>query len=337
MTEDRNIEQSQEDGKTESREKGKPGSLPQPIVGQKEEVNDESQIINRETLPALTADQAGDISTSEIPKSEIPKSEIMEIHTPHNVMHKKNWKEYLLEFFMIFFAVTLGFFAEGYREYISDRHKEKEYMQGLLKDMCNDSVALKTTKNMVAEQDNGLDSLVWALRQPLSVKENLERVYVLYLKYGDVYDHVSFSEGSIAQMINSGGLRIIRHSDIVKLINEYQSIKLLVRKDEDDMRRFEGEIERGQANHIFDFTTFSKFDKFIDTTVEDISVDSLAKLADEDKIYLINEDPVFIASFRNNLKSYKAFNVDYLYYIQGTIDINNKIIQKIKEEYGEKK
>jgi len=32
----------------------------------------------------------------------------MEVHKhPHHVMHKKNWKEYVLEFFMIFFAVTL--------------------------------------------------------------------------------------------------------------------------------------------------------------------------------------------------------------------------------------
>jgi hypothetical protein len=288
------------------------------------------------SLPALMANQTS-LNQTSLNQKSLNQKLWKYTHIPHNVMHKKNWKEYLLEFFMIFFAVTLGFFAESYQEHISDQNKEKEYMQGLLKDMRNDSMALKTTTALVTEQDNGLDSLIWALRQPLSVKENLEDVYVLYLKYGDVYQHVSFSEGSIAQMINSGGLRIIRHGDIVKLVNEYQGKKLLVRKDEDDMRRFEGETERGQANHIFDFTTFSKFDRFIDTTQEDVPVDTLVKLADEDKIYLISDNPVLIASFRNNLKSYKAFNVDYLFYIQETIDINTKMIQRIKEEYGEKK
>ena len=53
----------------------------------------------------------------------------MEVHHHPNLHHrKKHWKEYLLEFLMIFLAVTLGFFAESYREYLSDRSKEKEYI-----------------------------------------------------------------------------------------------------------------------------------------------------------------------------------------------------------------
>jgi hypothetical protein len=41
----------------------------------------------------------------------------MEVHH-HSDMHhkKKNFKEYFLEFLMIFLAVTLGFFAENLRE-----------------------------------------------------------------------------------------------------------------------------------------------------------------------------------------------------------------------------
>ena len=41
----------------------------------------------------------------------------MEVHHPHHLTHKKNWKEYITEFLMLFFAVTLGFFAENYREH----------------------------------------------------------------------------------------------------------------------------------------------------------------------------------------------------------------------------
>lgn len=70
-------------------------------------------------------------------------------------------------------------------------------------------------------------------------------------------------------------------------------------------------------------------------TTSDIPVDSLMRLADESAIGLITNDPLFIATFRNNLKSYRAFNEDYLYWIQGTVIINNKMIGEIKEEYGE--
>jgi len=43
----------------------------------------------------------------------------MEMHH-HPDLHrkKKNWKEYFLEFLMIFLAVTLGFFAETMRGWI---------------------------------------------------------------------------------------------------------------------------------------------------------------------------------------------------------------------------
>jgi hypothetical protein len=39
----------------------------------------------------------------------------MEVHH-HPTVDKKNFKEYFLEFLMIFLAVTMGFFAENIRE-----------------------------------------------------------------------------------------------------------------------------------------------------------------------------------------------------------------------------
>jgi hypothetical protein len=55
------------------------------------------------------------------------ETENMEVHH-HPHVEKKKFKEYFLEFLMIFLAVTLGFFAENIREHLSDRSKEKEYM-----------------------------------------------------------------------------------------------------------------------------------------------------------------------------------------------------------------
>jgi hypothetical protein len=49
----------------------------------------------------------------------------MEVHH-HPRVEKKNFKEYFLEFLMIFLAVTMGFFAENIREYFNDRHHRDE-------------------------------------------------------------------------------------------------------------------------------------------------------------------------------------------------------------------
>ena len=58
----------------------------------------------------------------------------MEVHH-HPKVEKKNFKEYFLEFLMIFLAVTLGFFAENIRERIKDSEQGEQYIQSLVEDL----------------------------------------------------------------------------------------------------------------------------------------------------------------------------------------------------------
>src|SRR5260221_11493643 len=72
----------------------------------------------------------------------------MEVHHhPGSHGQKKHWKEYFLEFIMIFLAVTMGFFAESYREHLSDRTKEKEYIKSMVEDLETDSAFLGLSIN----------------------------------------------------------------------------------------------------------------------------------------------------------------------------------------------
>jgi hypothetical protein len=52
----------------------------------------------------------------------------MEVHH-HPHVEKKNFKEYFLEFLMIFLAVTMGFFAENIREHFAEEKIAKEYLE----------------------------------------------------------------------------------------------------------------------------------------------------------------------------------------------------------------
>ena len=52
----------------------------------------------------------------------------MEVHHPHHPTHKKKWSEYIIEFVMLFTAVTLGFFAENIIEGIAENQKKKELL-----------------------------------------------------------------------------------------------------------------------------------------------------------------------------------------------------------------
>ena len=52
----------------------------------------------------------------------------MEVHH-HPHVEKKGFKEYFLEFLMIFLAVTLGFIGENIREHFSEQKAVRQYLQ----------------------------------------------------------------------------------------------------------------------------------------------------------------------------------------------------------------
>ena len=67
------------------------------------------------------------------------ETENMEVHKhPHHVTRKKKWGEYLLEFFMLFLAVTLGFIAENLREEIKHKVEVKTQINSLVSDLQTD-------------------------------------------------------------------------------------------------------------------------------------------------------------------------------------------------------
>ncbi len=67
----------------------------------------------------------------------------------HPDIEKKGLKEYILEGLMIFLAVTMGFFAEGLREHISDRAKETEYIVSLKQDLQHDTANLAQQTHLI--------------------------------------------------------------------------------------------------------------------------------------------------------------------------------------------
>src|SRR4051812_37079960 len=97
--------------------------------------NSKKDVANENILSPETIEQnKTQNQTSEIPKSEIKNMEVH--HHPH--VEKKNFKEYFLEFIMIFLAVTMGFFAEQIRESFVQRSEEKEYVQSFYEDLSSD-------------------------------------------------------------------------------------------------------------------------------------------------------------------------------------------------------
>src|ERR1700748_3521227 len=81
--------------------------------------------------------------------SQNQETENMEVHHHPDLHHKpKKWKEYFLEFLMIFLAVTLGFIAENIRENIVNREKEKHYVENIIADLKTDTANITLSIHM---------------------------------------------------------------------------------------------------------------------------------------------------------------------------------------------
>ena len=65
----------------------------------------------------------------------------MEVHT-HSHTPRKKWTHYFWEFFMLFLAITLGFFVENQREHYIEHKRGKEYAKLLKLDLIKDTLEL---------------------------------------------------------------------------------------------------------------------------------------------------------------------------------------------------
>ena len=144
----------------------------------------------------------------------------MEVHHPHHPSHKKKWSEYFLEFFMLFFAVTLGFFAENKREELVEKHREQQYMQSLYEDIKKDTSmfnSLVTYENM---QIAKIDTANMILNNNIWNDSTLKVLYRVNLKtLGNV--RLNLNERTSSQLKYSGGMRMIENQEISNKISEY--------------------------------------------------------------------------------------------------------------------
>ena len=142
----------------------------------------------------------------------------MEVHH-HPHVEKKSFKEYLLEGLMIFLAVSMGFIAENIREHISDKEKEKVFIESLVEDLEADQKYLKEQGIYFTERLQQLDTLITLLNTKERITNTNDFYY--YGRLATRYTSLVLHTGTIDEVKNSGGLRLIRKKGLPKKIIEY--------------------------------------------------------------------------------------------------------------------
>jgi len=149
----------------------------------------------------------------------IQAPDTMEVHKhPNHVTHRKKWGEYLLEFFMLFLAVFLGFVAENIREHSVEKSREKQYARLLLSDLRTDSASflVRTAALQNRQQKNKLFLTLMTDSKTHSDKEVINAFLPLW--------HISplgLTPVTFKQMENSGSLRYIENEKLLKLLQNY--------------------------------------------------------------------------------------------------------------------
>jgi len=149
----------------------------------------------------------------------------MEVHKhPQHVMHKKKWNEYLLEFFMLFLAVFLGFVAENIREGQAEKNREHEYIESLVndlkKDTANAQIVIADFQKFAPFMDSMSNSF------PSMVSGDTSTMYVYFRnsgKFSGDFEDFHLMDATMQQLKNSGSLRLIRNKKVVDSILAYDN------------------------------------------------------------------------------------------------------------------
>src|SRR5665213_34369 len=147
----------------------------------------------------------------------------MEVHHHPQLHHQpKPWKEYLLEGLMIFLAVMMGFVAESLRERNADEHHVRQLTISLVKDLKNDTTRLSHLITTYNRKLKAMDSLYYLLQQPLPAINT----YKLQKLVQSARNEGLFTSenGTIAQLKNSGFLRLLSETEVPHQIGRYEGL-----------------------------------------------------------------------------------------------------------------
>jgi len=175
----------------------------------------------------------------------------MEVHKhPHHVMHKKKWNEYLLEFFMIFFAVFLGFLAETIREHSTENSRAKEFALSMIKDLEEDTAELRLYKKYFTSAAHYVDTLM-----QLVSANNLEKIpggkLYWYGLWGGAHRDFVPNDATFQQMKSSGSLRFFKKT-VATRVADYDRFCRLMQENDQKQQGIYVEVRKSRAQ-IFDY------------------------------------------------------------------------------------
>ena len=206
--------------------------------------------------------------------------------------HKKGWRAYFFEFFMLFLAVFCGSLSEYWLEHRIERDREKDYMKSEIADLKTDTLAFNNFLTLSNDKFKGYKEVVVTINRFLENKATAQALIEVNGKYCGSYISADINERTITQLKSSGGLRMILKQDASDAINQYYSVA-------SNLIASQAEIMKNQQVKIMDLGT-----KIFDTSYNTDSV--LYQNLKNKKIpfeqMMISQDPKLLKEYANNVQ-----------------------------------
>ena len=246
----------------------------------------------------------------------------MEVHHPHHPTHKKKWSEYIIEFVMLFAAVTLGFFAENVREHKIMNERKDQNLFSILQDLKQDSIYLEST---IKYSDDGIRYFQKFKAKLYEFHDNKlsENEFIKFtmdnVDSSYVNQTVFLNSSSYKNMIATGNLTYVESKDLKwKLSNYYETWNKRIEANGEGVDKttealYEEHlpIRNFYFNHILDSLNIdvskSNYKRFY------FKVKSIReKLIDENLIIQINIIEARLLDYNRKIKIFKKFNDELL-------------------------
>lgn len=124
---------------------------------------------------------------------------------------------------MLFLAVFCGFLAEYQLEHKIEKNREKQYMHSMIKDLNTDLTNMSLTlaeKERMIKIGDSISQIFIAGNHD----QQTGRLYYYARNFSTLKNLFLMTDGTLRQLKNSGGLRLIRKFHIVDSLQSYDNI-----------------------------------------------------------------------------------------------------------------
>ena len=244
----------------------------------------------------------------------------MEVHA-HTHTPRKKWTHYFWEFLMLFLAVFCGFLAENQREHYIEHQREMQFVNSFINDLEADTARLEEIITNRTFREERLDSLAVLLNSDSAVFFTKDIYFLAVTLPRITLFQFSPSDGTMLQLKNSGGLRLIRKRAATDSIVKYDAvIRSLLRLDEQEQEIIN--IQREIAPKIFNGNELGKFSD-----------------ADNNPVRLDHSPPLMpgyknsLNEFNYRLVSIKNVNKGYRREVKKLLKQATNLLNTLKKEY----